>query len=197
MPRPAFAGPALLPLRSGLTRAPAPSRRSAAAPRMASSGPKAPEGFAAPEPRVAYVRRDSLPRIAGGALAMALRAGAGATVSGYRLGMQDGKVRERSVSLPEGRPREPLVLYAFPACPFCRKVFEALSMLDLDVLVKPTPKGGLVYRPYVVESFGKSQFPYLFDPNTGFSGYESADIIDFLFKTYGGPDARPPLGELL
>lgn len=189
MPRPpAFAAPALL----------AAARRHGSAPlahgaRMSSSGPRVPDGFTPPEPRLAYVRPGSLGRIAGGALAAALRAGSGASVSGYRVGMDGGRLTERSASLPEARPAQPLVLYAFPACPFCRKVYEALCMLDLDVLVKPCPKGGKVYREYVGETFGKQQFPYLEDPNTGFSGYESGEIIDFLYKTYGGPDSRPPL----
>ncbi len=32
---------------------------------------------------------------------------------------------------------------------------------------------------------GKAQFPYLVDPNTGAEMYESLDIIDYLFETYG------------
>lgn len=58
-------------------------------------------------------------------------------------------------------------------------------MLDLDVFVFPCPKGGKVYREYVKRKGGKSQFPYLEDPNTGFKTYESDDIIRYLYKTYG------------
>ena len=32
---------------------------------------------------------------------------------------------------------------------------------------------------------GKSQFPYLVDPNTDTSMYESDDIINYLFDKYG------------
>lgn len=32
---------------------------------------------------------------------------------------------------------------------------------------------------------GKKQFPYMVDPNTGTSMYESDDIISYLFDTYG------------
>ena len=39
-------------------------------------------------------------------------------------------------------PARPLELYEFEACPFCRKVREALSILDLEVMVYPCPKGG-------------------------------------------------------
>ena len=35
------------------------------------------------------------------------------------------------------RPSRPLELYEFEACPFCRKVREALSILDLEAIVYP------------------------------------------------------------
>ncbi len=41
---------------------------------------------------------------------------------------------------------------------------------------------------------GKQQFPFLVDPNTGKSMYESADIIDYLYEQYGG---RPAPTRLL
>ena len=40
------------------------------------------------------------------------------------------------------RPAKPLVLYEFEGCPFCRKVREALTVLDLEALIYPCPKGG-------------------------------------------------------
>lgn len=83
------------------------------------------------------------------------------------------------------RPAERLVLYEFEACPFCRKVREALTMLDLSVEVRPCPKQGKTWRPELVARGGKAQFPYLIDPNTGREMYESADIIDYLYATYG------------
>ncbi len=86
------------------------------------------------------------------------------------------------------RPRKPLELYEFEACPFCRKVREALTCLDLEAMVYPCPKGGPTYRPKVGEEGGKTQFPYLKDPNTGQSMYESDDIVRYLFDQYGaGP----------
>jgi glutathione S-transferase len=83
------------------------------------------------------------------------------------------------------RPERPLVLYDFEACPFCRKVREALSILDLDVLVKPCPHGGTRFRPEVVQRGGKAQFPYLIDPNTQVELYESDEIVAYLFGQYG------------
>ncbi len=83
------------------------------------------------------------------------------------------------------RPEKPLELYEFEACPYCRKVREALTMLDLEVMVYPCPKDGKRFRPKVKKEGGKNQYPYLVDPNTGTSMYESDDIIDYLYRTYG------------
>ncbi|MHA7839078.1 MAG: glutathione S-transferase N-terminal domain-containing protein, partial [bacterium] len=44
------------------------------------------------------------------------------------------------------RPERPLELYEFEGCPFCRKVREALSILDLEVSVRPCPKRGRRFR---------------------------------------------------
>lgn len=83
------------------------------------------------------------------------------------------------------RPEQRLVLYDFEACPFCRKVREALVSLDLEALIKPCPKGGTRFRPEVKERGGRHQFPYLVDPNAGVEMYESDDIIRHLFARYG------------
>ena len=87
---------------------------------------------------------------------------------------------------PARRPERPLELYEFEGCPFCRKVRDALTELDLDAMVYPCPPGGSVYREKVIAEGGKAQFPYLVDPNTGARMYESDDIVDYLFETYGG-----------
>jgi len=96
------------------------------------------------------------------------------------------------------RPARPLELYEFEACPYCRKVREALSILDLDAVVYPCPKGGPRWRPEVVRRGGKAQFPYLVDPNAGRELYESDDIVRHLFATYGAgaPPALLRLGIL-
>jgi len=92
------------------------------------------------------------------------------------------------------QPKKPLELYEFEACPYCRLVREALTELDLDALIRPTPHGGKRFRPTVEKLGGKQQFPFLVDPNTKQSMYESADIIDYLYQTYGG---RPAPTRLL
>jgi glutathione S-transferase len=89
------------------------------------------------------------------------------------------------------RPEQPLDLYEFESCPYCRKVREALSMLDLDASVFPCPKGGPRFREWVRERGGRAQFPYLVDPNTGKEMYESDDIVSYLYQHYGS--GSPPL----
>ncbi|APR87790.1 Hypothetical protein A7982_13139 [Minicystis rosea] len=87
-------------------------------------------------------------------------------------------------------PEAPLVLYEFEACPYCRKVREALTTFDLDAVIYPCPRGSR-YRDVVKAKGGKLQFPYLVDPNTGSALYESDDIIRYLAETYG--DGRVPI----
>jgi glutaredoxin len=90
------------------------------------------------------------------------------------------------------RPKQPLELYEYEGCPYCRKVREALSMLDLEAMVYPCPKGGTRFRARVEQRGGKLQFPYLVDPNTGTALYESDDIID---HSRSSPQRSPPRRE--
>lgn len=83
------------------------------------------------------------------------------------------------------KPEQTLQLYDIENCPYCRLVREALTELDLDVEIYPCPKKGERFRPELVARGGKAQFPYLVDPNTGQEMYESLDIIEYLFETYG------------
>jgi glutathione S-transferase len=84
------------------------------------------------------------------------------------------------------QPEKLLELYDIEASPYCRLVREALTELDLDALILPCPSGGTRFRPKVKALGGKHQHPYLVDPNTGDALYESADIIDYLRRTYDG-----------
>ena len=72
-----------------------------------------------------------------------------------------------TATAPARRPAQLLELYEFESCPFCRKVRDALTELDLEAMIYPCPKGGTVFRPKAIELGGKAQFPYLVDPNTG------------------------------
>jgi len=153
--------------------------------------PRVPPGFKAPEPKPFTVRSENALSIISASLGSALRGYSGVFVEGYSLKLKDGKVSEQSTSLPVTKPRLPLEVYEFEACPYCRKVREALCILDLEVYVYPCPKEGVRFRPLAIQAGGKKQFPYLVDPNTGFAAYESDDIVNYLFKTYG--DGQVPL----
>jgi glutathione S-transferase len=83
------------------------------------------------------------------------------------------------------RPALLFELYEFEGCPYCRIVREVLTELDLDAMIFPCPKGGTRFRPELIKRGGKAQFPFLHDENTNVSMYESADIIRYLFETYG------------
>ena len=51
-------------------------------------------------------------------------------------------IKEESESLSGfTRPEKPIVIYEFESCPYCRKVREAIAVLDLDALILPCPKG--------------------------------------------------------
>jgi len=89
--------------------------------------------------------------------------------------------------LPVSKPTN-VLLYEFEACPYCRKVREAVTVLDLDVTIMPSPRGSR-YRLEVESLGGKSQFPFLVDGSA--TMYESDDIISYLRKTYGPPDLPP------
>ena len=89
------------------------------------------------------------------------------------------------------QPEQLLELYEYEYCPYCRLVREVLTELDLDALIYPCPEGGERYRTIMETTGGKQQYPYLVDPNTGKSLYESQDIIAYLYKTYKGKNTVP------
>ena len=55
-----------------------------------------------------------------------------------------------------------------------------LSKPALELQAKCSPS-----RDAFVERSGKMMVPYLVDPNTGVAMFESADIVKYLFDTYG------------
>ena len=84
----------------------------------------------------------------------------------------------------ERRPLERLELYEFEGCPFCRKVRDALTELDLEAMIYPCPHGGTVHRPRAIELGGKGAVPVSRRPATPAPRmYESDDIVDYLYAT--------------
>jgi glutathione S-transferase len=81
-------------------------------------------------------------------------------------------------------PTRPLVLFNMEGSPYCRKVRETLTELDLEHVVRNVPKGS-PKRAELARRGGKVQVPYVVDPNTGRAMYESDDIIAYLETQYG------------
>lgn len=89
------------------------------------------------------------------------------------------------------QPELPIKLYDIEACPFCRRVREVITLLNLDVEIYPCPRNGTRFRPEAEKIAGKAQFPLLVDENTGLKLLESQDIIDYLFEHYGKNGKTP------
>jgi glutathione S-transferase len=89
------------------------------------------------------------------------------------------------------QPALALKLYDMEGCPFCRRVREVLTLLNLDVQIYPCPKNGKRFRTEAIVASGESQFPLLIDENTGKVLLESQAIIDYLFATYGKNGKTP------
>ncbi|XP_016184747.1 uncharacterized protein LOC107626388 [Arachis ipaensis] len=158
----------------------------------------APPNFKPPEPKRFAVRPDKTAEVFGAVLPLLLRFATGVFVAGYSfsfvskdeippnqyaLEVSGYKVKETGKLGP--RPEKPIEIYEFEGCPFCRKVREIVAILDLDILFYPCPRNGPNFRPKVAQMGGKQQFPYMVDPNTGVSMYESDDIIRYLVDKYG------------
>ncbi|XP_027363415.1 uncharacterized protein LOC113870985 isoform X1 [Abrus precatorius] len=165
-----------------------------------------PPNFKPPEPKRFAIRPDKTSDMFGALLPLLFRFATGVFVSGYSfslvskdeippdqyaLEISGYTVKETSKVGP--RPEKPIEIYEFESCPFCRKVREIVAILDLDVLFYPCPRNGPNFRPKVVQMGGKQQFPYMVDPNTGVSMYESDDIIRYLVQKYGDGNVPVPL----
>ena len=171
----------------------------------------APPGFRPPEPKPLTVTGDWLGMLSASA-ALALRCGAGLTVTGWRpvLSMEAPEDGEYSLKLGPvhlsdtsavtrgecPRPKGELILYEFDSSPYCRKVRDACTALDLEVLCKPCP-GALPGGKFSDELFartGRRTVPYLIDEGLGVEMFESDDIMNHLFANYGPPISESSCG---
>jgi len=99
--------------------------------------------------------------------------------------MRLGRGNEVSPSVSTvNRPEKPLVLYSYEGNQFCRVVREVLTELDIVYELRSAGKESPRRAELSSITGGSSQCPYLIDPNTGVSMPESADIIEYLYKTY-------------
>jgi glutathione S-transferase len=77
-----------------------------------------------------------------------------------------------------------MTLYRLQACPYCERVVRKLQAYDLDYesrFVEPMHSD----RDAVARLTGKRTVPALVDPQTGVTMSESANIVEYLDRTYG------------
>lgn len=77
-----------------------------------------------------------------------------------------------------------LELYQIGACPYCKKVRQKLSELNLDYICRNVSHG-TKKREILMILGGKDQVPFLVDYDKEILMYESDAIIEYLEKTYG------------
>jgi glutathione S-transferase len=68
--------------------------------------------------------------------------------------------------------------------PECRLVREALTELNLDVMIYPCPLSGSRFSCRLAELSGDNRLPFLIDPNTGEQHSGAQAINDYLFRQY-------------
>ena len=78
----------------------------------------------------------------------------------------------------------PITLYRLQACPYCERVVRSLTEHDLDYrsrFVEPMHSD----RNVVKRISGKRTVPAIVDGNTGVTMSESANIVEYVERTYG------------
>jgi glutaredoxin 3 len=76
-----------------------------------------------------------------------------------------------------------LEVYQFKGCPFCKKVRQKLTELQIDFIARQVEPNG--DREKVKEVSGQTGVPVLKDPNTDTVMPESDDIVEYLEEHYG------------
>ena len=104
------------------------------------------------------------------------------TLSFFATAMRLGK-GSRVIGQHVQSPRELLVLYNMESSPYCRKVREALTELDLAYICKNAPRGSRA-REQLLNEGSKVMVPFLIDPNHDVKMYESDQIVEYLYRTY-------------
>lgn len=77
-----------------------------------------------------------------------------------------------------------ITLYRLQGCPYCERVVRTLDEYDLDYHSRFV-ESMHSERDVVKRVSGKRSVPALVDENTGVTMSESANIVEYLDKTYG------------
>ena len=114
------------------------------------------------------------------------------------------RMNEAREAIPAREPEYLLELYSFESSPYARPVREMLCNLQIPYLLRncgrtrldewilPPVRARLNIKPdsqqgnrrLLQASEGRVSIPYLYDPNTETGLFESADILQYLEKTY-------------
>ena len=87
--------------------------------------------------------------------------------------------------------QQPLIMYDNAADPCCRLVREAISELNLDVLIIPCPRQGERHMQHLQEAYQCDSLPVLVDNNTQTLLNSTSAIITYLYRQYA--NTTPPL----
>ncbi|MFN3203022.1 MAG: glutaredoxin family protein [Bradymonadia bacterium] len=90
-----------------------------------------------------------------------------------------------------------LALYAYPTCPFCRRVSKAIDDLGLEVEYRNIHQDRAAYQA-LLQARGRGTVPVLRIDGEGGDTWmpESADIVDYLYKEFGNGRTPPRSGGL-
>ena len=78
-------------------------------------------------------------------------------------------------------------LYFDPGCPYCHRVLEHLEAQQMPYEKKQISlRADSEERRELVALGGRSQVPFLHDPDREVRMYESEDIIKYVDRHYGG-----------
>jgi glutathione S-transferase len=76
-------------------------------------------------------------------------------------------------------------LYQSEGCPFCVKVRLAFEQMEVSYVSKSMPlRVDSAFKQELIKLGGKTQVPFLHDPEKNIKMYESNDIIDYVRETY-------------
>jgi len=77
-------------------------------------------------------------------------------------------------------------IYLAERCPYCVKVRLYLEEKGIPYVLKPIKLGSTSssLKDELIKKGGKSQVPFLVDPNRNIQMYESDDIISYLEEHY-------------
>ena len=130
-------------------------------------------------------------------IGLALRLGAGAFVTGWNPELKLSPPSDGDYALSVGpfhfsdtsdvmkgkcpRPTGKITVYEFDSSPFCRKVRDACTLLDLEVIYKPCPGAASGFSEELFAATGRRTVPYLIDEGRKWFTSNSSNCCRIVF----------------